>query len=218
MSVVVTVSVPADDFALGAAFHARPTARIELERIVPTDGSHGGIIPSIGVRDDDGIDDPEAIAEALASEECVGNVQVLDAFGDRALLGIEWTSEVDGLVRAIIDHDAVILEASGTSERWRFELRFPDSERASAFQTACLKEGISIDVDRVHDPAKPELDGEELTPAQREVVLVALEGGYFEIPRSVTLVDISEQLGISDQAVSERLRRAQLKLARSLVG
>jgi len=142
-------------------------------------------------------------------------VRVLDAFEDRALFRVDWEPEIDGFVERIIENDAALVEATGTSERWRFELRFLDSGAASAFQTACLERGIGLDVRRVHNPAKPNPE-DELTPAQREVVLAALEGGYFEIPRRTTLVDLADQLGVSDQATSERMRRAQAKLARSM--
>jgi hypothetical protein len=51
---------------------------------------------------------------------------------------------------------------------------------------------------------RPEL----LTPVQRRTLVVAIEQGYFEIPRQSTLDDLAADLGVSKQAVSERLRRA----------
>lgn len=56
-----------------------------------------------------------------------------------------------------------------------------------------------------------------MTPAQLEVMVTALEDGYFAIPRKTNLVGIAEELDISNQAVGERMRRAVAKLARSAV-
>jgi predicted DNA binding protein len=41
--------------------------------------------------------------------------------------------------------------------------------------------------------------------------------GYYEVPRRVELEDLAEVLGVSRQAVSERLRRATGALARATV-
>jgi predicted DNA binding protein len=41
--------------------------------------------------------------------------------------------------------------------------------------------------------------------------------GYFEIPREASTSDIGDRLGISAQAVSERLRRGHRKLVTSTV-
>jgi len=56
-----------------------------------------------------------------------------------------------------------------------------------------------------------------LTDPQREAVRTAYEMGYFEIPRTATLEDVADELGISASACSERLRRAQTALVETHV-
>jgi predicted DNA binding protein len=46
-----------------------------------------------------------------------------------------------------------------------------------------------------------------LTDPQREALITAVENGYFDVPARATLESISEALGITSQAVSERLNR-----------
>jgi hypothetical protein len=46
-----------------------------------------------------------------------------------------------------------------------------------------------------------------LTPVQRETLRLAYERGYYEIPRGTSLMELASDLGVSDQACSERLRR-----------
>ncbi|MDT3437486.1 helix-turn-helix domain-containing protein [Haloarcula sp. 1CSR25-25] len=48
---------------------------------------------------------------------------------------------------------------------------------------------------------------EVLPTEERETLRVALEKGYFEVPRATSLVDISDVLGRSDVEVSQQLRR-----------
>jgi hypothetical protein len=58
----------------------------------------------------------------------------------------------------------------------------------------------------VYNPHPPVAEG-SLTGAQREAIRVAADRGYFKVPREVSLKEIAEQLGVSEQAVSQRLRR-----------
>ena len=46
-----------------------------------------------------------------------------------------------------------------------------------------------------------------MTDAQQEALVLAYERGYFNTPRDVTMADLGEELGISQQAVASRLRR-----------
>ncbi|MFB9808291.1 helix-turn-helix domain-containing protein [Haladaptatus pallidirubidus] len=42
--------------------------------------------------------------------------------------------------------------------------------------------------------------------------MAALESGYYDIPRGISGEELSDDLGISHQALSERLRRAYKNL------
>lgn len=48
---------------------------------------------------------------------------------------------------------------------------------------------------------------EALTAEESETLRVALEKGYFEVPRATTLVEVADELGRSDVKVSQQLRR-----------
>lgn len=43
---------------------------------------------------------------------------------------------------------------------------------------------------------------------QREVIRKAVEEGYFEVPRKISLVELSDQLGTSDKEAFRELNRA----------
>ena len=60
--------------------------------------------------------------------------------------------------------------------------------------------------------------GYMLTPAQEESLRVAVEMGYFDLPREVTAAAVADEIGISKSAFLERLRRAQGSLIGTLYG
>lgn len=51
-----------------------------------------------------------------------------------------------------------------------------------------------------------------LTDEEREAFLTALETGYFAAPRHETPIDLADELDISDEEASKRLRCAMAKV------
>lgn len=58
-------------------------------------------------------------------------------------------------------------------------------------------------------------DVENLTSHQRTLVETALEEGFFDYPRRITLRELSKKMGISASTASEVLRRAERKILAS---
>ena len=58
-------------------------------------------------------------------------------------------------------------------------------------------------------------DVENLTSHQRSLVETALEEGFFDYPRRITLRELSKKMGISASTASEVLRRAERKILAS---
>lgn len=205
MSIIIEISVPAEDFALGRSLQGIDSPQFELERMIPTTNA---VVPFFWAHDTD----PAVLETHLEADEDVIGVRMIDELDDRALFRVEWVPDIDGLVQSIIDNEAAILEARGTNDRWDFQLRFPDPADIPEFQTSLHEAGVSFDLKRRYNPNNPETDVSELTPTQRETLLLALERGYFSIPRQSNLIELAEELDISDQAVSERMRRGTAKL------
>lgn len=126
---------------------------------------------------------------------------------------MDWTLERDELFRGIQEQGAQVLGATGTVVDWEFELRFPSHGALSDFQRHCNQQGIEVAVRRIYNPTRPGTGPWfGLTPVQRETLLLAVTSGYYDIPRGCSTIELAEELGISDQAVTERLRRAIVTL------
>ncbi len=61
-------------------------------------------------------------------------------------------------------------------------------------------------------PTPSGLLGVNLTLKQKEAIELAIESGYYRIPRSCTMEDLGNQLGIKRVAMQERLRRAEQRI------
>lgn len=200
MSVVAEFTTPPEALPFGETLLETTDTRIEVERIVPTRES---ALPFFWVWGAE----PEVFMDHAADEPNVANVRQLDRLEDGALFRAEWAPDAE-LIGAIERLDATIVEAKGTSDHWRFEVRTEEYEAFSDFQEIFESQGIPIDLARLYDLAElVEGDEQSLTPEQRETLIAAYREGYYEQPREITQEELGERFDISHRAVAERLRR-----------
>ncbi len=202
MSVITEVRIQSDDFELGRILSIDEALAIELETLVP---SGGVTVPLFWVYE------PvrEGFLDTIERYPTVESVTEMDVFEDRTLFKLDWNASEDPLFQCILEHDGQILSATGTAERWQFEMRFPDRKQLSQYQTCCEEVNISLELVRVYNPTDPGTGPwYGLSEPQREALMLAVRMGYYDIPRGCTTEELADKLGISDQAVTERLRRA----------
>jgi hypothetical protein len=148
---------------------------------------------------------------ALDGDDSVREYDRLVTTADRTLYRVEISEEYRSKLTYDSFHDTggVLLSNVADADGWHVRARFPDREALNAHRDRCLSMGVGFHLDSVYTSPGTESDQwESLTAAQREVLVAAVEMGYFEVPREATAEDVGERLGISRQAVSERLRRA----------
>jgi predicted DNA binding protein len=119
---------------------------------------------------------------------------------------------------AAIRADGVLLDATTEAAGWEMKMLFPDRESFTEFRSACGDVGLAVDVDSIYSkPFAAAEDDLALTDPQRDLLRRAVEVGYFDIPRQTTLQELGQQMDISGQAASERLRRGMETLVRETV-
>lgn len=211
MSIVAEFTIEAEQFLLGRVLRAGGEMNIEIERVVPASKR---VMPYVWVSGGD----RTAFEEAVRATDEVRELLHLDTIGSRSLYRIGWDETVESLIYGMVETNATILEAHGR-DNWLFRIRFNDHESLSAFSEYCQIHDIRLNVRRVHNLTANELNDDpfELTDEQREALELALEKGYFEVPRRATLSDLAADLDVSQQAVSERLRRGTHKVMKELV-
>ncbi|WP_256468565.1 helix-turn-helix domain-containing protein [Halorussus gelatinilyticus] len=201
MATEATFTVPSDQFPLGTVFEQLPGVTVELERIIP---AQDVVIPYFWVRGTD-VDD---IEDAFLNHPGVETIQSVDSVEDEYLLRVEWTLEYEGVLNTLMETQVPLIEAVGTSEQWTFDIRGDDRRDIAAFQERCRELDIPITLTKLHALTPIESETEAaLTDTQQEALVLAYERGYFNTPRDVTMAEIGDELGISQQAVASRLRR-----------
>jgi predicted DNA binding protein len=201
MVTIVRGTVPASEFALSHAPGTVPDLEFEIERIV--EGGDRTVMPLLWVWGAD----VERASEAFAADQTVESADLLASFDGEQLYRMEWVDHIDLVLRMLVTSEATILDAHGTGERWRLKVIYPTRDELSATHEFCRSHGLSFDVERIREPDGEPAGRYGLTTAQFEALTTAAEMGWFAVPREVALDEIATEFDVSDQAMSERLRR-----------
>ncbi|MEF8789666.1 MAG: helix-turn-helix domain-containing protein [Haloarculaceae archaeon] len=154
----------------------------------------------------------EAVDAALAEDPTVANPTVLAEVGTRRLYRVDFVGRGDetNLMPQFIEAGGVLREATATGDGWRLRVLFPDREALEHVYRFCGDQGIDFRLERLFERSPgPNVDeaGSPLTDQQREALVAAVDAGLFEVPRECTFEDLARRLGVSDTAVSQRIRR-----------
>jgi predicted DNA binding protein len=191
-----------DRFVLADTIEAHPDVRVQLTAQAPTsDGDWMLFLTASGdgavqleetLRRDPTVADPTALT--ATTDHCVYRVRIVDGVRVSGVLG---------------DLGFRVLDVTSDHGDWRYRIQGPDRTALTAFFEHCQSVGIDVELERIYRvPGSGGPASRTLTDGQAEALRLASEGGYFAVPREMTLGDLADELDISGQAASERLRRA----------
>lgn len=206
MSIIAEFSVPSAEFALHETLVAVPEMVVEVERVVAHEPDR--IMPLFWTRGDNHAD----FEDAAADDPSVERITKLDEADDAVLYRAEWVENVETVAYAYTETGATILEATGQNERWNVQMRFDDEDALSTFRAYLDENDHPFSLDALYRQHQPTTDGHDVTTPQREALLAALDAGYYNVPRDDTMDEVAADLGISQQALSKRLRRGHCNL------
>jgi len=202
--------------ALRETRRAAPSTRLVWEQSHrQDDGEHRVTLWAEG----SGLEDFE---ELLAGDSSVRAFRTEVETAQRRLYQITLTDAVAdaSVYPALVEEASIIQRLVGDDEGWHLRVAFPDRDSLDSFRAFCEEHDISYEVSRIYEErGGTDADrGFGLTEKQRELLEMATRRGYFDVPRDIGLEELAAEAGISHQAASERLRRAQATLNRRALG
>jgi predicted DNA binding protein len=204
MATIAEFTLASHEFPLGTVFAELPAVTVQLERVVP---DATGVIPYFWVRGTE----TDTIVDQFPAHPGVTDIQLVDSVDGEYLMRCQWVSCHESVLDGLIDPAVVLLSAVGTDEKWTFELRGESREAIATFRNYCHEHEIPVTLTELHALESQETQ-RELTEKQREALLLAFERGHFDSPRESTLQEVADELGITQQSLSSRLRRGNRRL------
>lgn len=183
-----------------ALSRSHPAATFRVLAALPDEGTGVGLVE---VR----AENLREIVGDMAAHESVTAVEPLRAAEAEALVQFE-TTTLPLLLSA--QDSGVPLEPPIEIEDGRatFEVT-ATRERLSTLRDALDAMGMATTVEWIHDGDAAE---DLLTDRQREVLLAAVDSGYYVTPRECTLTELADRLGTAKSTLSETLRRAEARV------
>lgn len=198
---VAVLTLPAGELALADSFRVASDVRFRLEQTALAETTNRVPVWITG-------HERTTIEAALDGDASVDSYTMLEANGGEWLYDLKFASGTRFVQQSIFACGGLILDAGAAEDRWTLTVRFPSRHDLSEVQNRLAEEGVDVTFEEIHTGGHDARTA-ALTDAQYEVIEAALEGGYFDVPRGASLEDLADGLGISHQAASERLRRAE---------
>jgi predicted DNA binding protein len=215
MGTIVEVVVPTDEFVLRGSIETLDSVQFQLERVVAQSADH--IMPFVWVTGPS----RSTLERAFDEDPTVDEYELVTDLGDQWLYQLDWVDRIAALVQALVEQDAVLLEAqnmTNTTDQWGLTFLFLDRDVIRPTLDEFDKRGITVDTHGIYDQREGELGTRGLTAKQHGALSSALEKGYYEVPRRIPATDLAAELDVSHQAFSERLRRAHRVVVTNALG
>ncbi|RBI58760.1 DNA-binding protein [halophilic archaeon] len=208
MAILSEFNIPATEFVLTETLVAVPDMHIEIQRVV---AGSDRITPYFWASGGDF----NEFEQELEKDETVNDVLTIDDHkGNERFYRVIWDMKSPSIIGALTEAEATVLEASsGDNGEWRLRVLFPLQEDLAEFRNYCLENGIQFEVKRVYSSENPQEEAEYgVTDLQREALVAAFHADYFQVPRGKSMTELAEEISISRNALSARLRRGQHNL------
>jgi predicted DNA binding protein len=201
-------------FLRDALNEVEPDPVVEVRKFNTTDGGTLNTFCVVRGEDLDGFE------SGLEDDSTVAEWDRLSGESTRRLYRIGTRRNTDDSItyRKLVQLDGFLLGARAADSGWYVKANFPDRETFRHYCVELADYEITVEPTVIRDggyhlPSEPF----GISPEQEEILVEAVRLGYFEVPRGSSLETLADEVGISDQAASERLRRAQETLAENAV-
>lgn len=205
MATFVEFELAAANAALDDVFDRLPSCYCRMEQTAASD------VPGLWF----GGVERSALESALEADPTVVAYSRVDAAGDEWLYEIRFATDVCDIYEhgsVLFEEGGTILAASAARGTWSVRMRFPEHESATRTYRRFLERGVRVEVTSLRKRPNAGAQRLGLTTEQYEAIVIAIERGYYEVPREVSIQELADEFDISDQSVSERLRRAISRL------
>jgi predicted DNA binding protein len=209
MATIGEFTIPASEFALAETLERRPDLTVNIDRVVAHNTTQ--VAPFVRVTQGK----VDGLTEILEDDSSVEEVELFGETDDERFYRLVW-NETAQVIRYMIDeHAATVQEATAGNGEWHLRVLFPDRDALSATSEYARENDIRFTLERIYGSENFETARYNLTEPQYETLALAVEKGYYEVPRDIDAKGLADELDISHQALSERHRRATKSLVLS---
>lgn len=165
-------------------------------------------------------DDFDAFEAALGADPTVDSFALLFEAAERHHYRINLSEEGTRYVtyQSAVRADISFLEVTRTVDGIQIRASVPSRDALFTYRDWCRENDIQFRLRSIYREENFDESQFGITRRQYDALRAAFREGYFEVPRETTLAELADELGISDQALSARLRRGHANILRNTIG
>ena len=214
MGFIAEVRLVHDELPLVPTMKDHPGASLRYEYETTSDGRRVLFVSAFGdggesageVGGEAEVED--RLAETMRDDPTVSNPTRIAAFGQRTIYRATVETDLEIVPGRCAEHGLFVFAITSEGRGWTARVHLPDRDALAAVRRLYRDRGVSFRVMQLCDSAVSDDGTYLLTEDQCELLLLAYEAGYFDVPREITQDDLAERLDVTDSAVSQQLRRA----------
>ncbi|TYL38005.1 bacterio-opsin activator [Natronococcus pandeyae] len=202
MTSIINLEISGEGTGLTALVNAVPSLTCEAEEGIASNGHNLWLSGA----------SKEDLEAGLAEASTIEDYSLISGTEEKWLYNVEFTPETIDIFEVVLEEGGTILDASAPDGSWVLNIRVEERNDASSIYETLEDHGFRPTIIRLSDTTGENHSQTGLTQRQYETLVAAIDHGYFRIPREVSMQELSDELDISHQALSERLRRAYQSL------
>ncbi|MEY7851011.1 helix-turn-helix domain-containing protein [Natrarchaeobius sp. A-rgal3] len=205
MGFIAEVRLAHDELVLVPTMKRQPDVALRHEYETVCDGNRVQFVSAFG--------DPDGrLEETMRDDPTVSDPTRVVAFGQREIYRFTVETGLEVVPGRCVEYGLFVFAVTSDRSGWTVRVHLPDRDALTAIRRWYRDRDVSFRVMQLCESAAPDDGTYFLTDNQREILLLAYEGGYFDVPRGTTQDDLAEHLDVTDSAVSQQLRRAISRL------
>ncbi|GAB7020436.1 helix-turn-helix domain-containing protein [Halostagnicola bangensis] len=210
MGFISEVHVVHDDLLLVPTIKRHPEITIKYKYNTVIDGAEMYFVSIFA-------EDYSTVEETMEGDGTISDPTRVATFENRAIYRV-----TSNLGRKIVPDQCIkrgiyVFSIISGDPGWTVRVHLPDRDALADFQQYCRDNNVSFRITQLYESTASADESYLLTEQQREILSMAYYAGYYNIPRSVSQDYLADRLGISNSAVSQRLRRAVAELLSAIL-
>ncbi|MFC6763657.1 helix-turn-helix domain-containing protein [Natrinema soli] len=207
MSTIIEINIPGDGFALGETMREFKGVEFKIERIV---AQNGHVLPYVWANEINS----DSLETAFDNDSSVTSFESIADLGSERLYRMNWNDQVHTFIQRLVNDHVMVLALTSVNEQWHFRLLVTNRDALTTPLEFRQATDVPVTITGVYELNENYKGRFGFTEKQQKALLHSYERGYYEIPRNISVRELSSELGISHQAYSERLRRGHMNLIR----
>jgi predicted DNA binding protein len=200
----MTVTLP-EMVWIGAISQRYPDVTFEVLAALPADDRGVGLVELSG-------GDVLSAVSAMEDHEAVTSLSVVGTTRDEAVIQFETTEPL--LLFSARESGLPLQPPISIRDGTAVLEQTTSRDRLAAMAEQLEAVGLDYQIEWIKESVDPE---RVLTTRQRELVVEAVQAGYYDSPRACSLTELAEDLGLAASTLSETLHRAEGKIVREFV-